>query len=165
MANVTVSREQFRYADLPRICAKTGRPADRVVVTRFEYLPGWTYLLLFAGIFPFLIAAFFARKQVEGSLPISDAALDRYHAHRPYRYVGLALTAAGFALTIAMQQPWLLVVAGAGVLLLVGTELSRTWHWVSAVGVSGTPDVELRRVHPAFAAAVERSQRARLAAG
>jgi len=165
VANVTLSREQFRYAELPRICAKTGRPADRVVVTRFEYLPGWTYLLLFAGIFPFLIAVFFARKQVEGSLPISDTALDRYHAHRRWRHLGLALTAAGFGLVIAMQQPWLLIVAAAGVLLLVGAEVSRSWHWVSAVAVPGTPDVELRRVHPAFAAAVERSQRARFAAG
>ena len=62
---------------MPRVCAKTGVPTDGYVKIRFSSAPPWTWILLLFGIFPFLIAQYFARIHVEGIVPMSDVAQRR----------------------------------------------------------------------------------------
>jgi hypothetical protein len=60
--------------------------------------------------------------------------------------------------------PWtyLLLLAGAGIVLVVVTDVRRAQGWITGVPAAGTPYVELRRVHPAFAAAMaEQREQAR----
>jgi hypothetical protein len=93
------------------VCIKTGRPADGVVNATFSSLPSWTYLLLLAGIFPFLIALVFATEKVRAQVPIRKPVLDRYHD------LG--------------QRAWLCfgVAAACGMVAVIGVE----WLWAAAV--------------------------------
>lgn len=79
MATVRLPRQRLREGALPRVCVKTGRPADGTVAASFSSLPSWTYLLLLAGILPFLIAWAFGRQRVDARLPVCRGVLDRYH--------------------------------------------------------------------------------------
>jgi hypothetical protein len=62
---------------LPHVCAKTGNPTDGYTRIRFSSAPTWTWILLLFGIFPFLIAHYFARVHVVGIVPMSDVAQRR----------------------------------------------------------------------------------------
>ncbi|MDP8929905.1 MAG: hypothetical protein M3O70_15395 [Actinomycetota bacterium] len=87
MARVSVSRERFRAGDFPEICVETGRPADGLVEARFDSTPDWTWILLNFGVFPFLIATWFATERVEGKLPVVRDVVRRYHARRRQGWV------------------------------------------------------------------------------
>jgi hypothetical protein len=157
-----VGREALWYGDLPPVCVKTGGPADGTVEVTFERLPPWTYLLLLAGIFPFFVALLLIRDQVRGQVPVTRLVVARYRAHRRPIAMGWALVALGVGLAAVAGEPWLVLLAGAGILLIVVAEVRRTQGWITGVPVAGTPFVELRRVHPAFAAAMaEQRDRAR----
>jgi hypothetical protein len=81
---------------------KTGEPADGIVSVTFSMLPSWTFLLLFAGIFPFFIALVFANEQIVTQLPIHQSVLDRYHllGRRAWAYFGIAV-ACGVAAAVS----------------------------------------------------------------
>ncbi|HSK24560.1 MAG TPA: hypothetical protein VK906_15350 [Egicoccus sp.] len=154
MADALVSHERFWYGDLPPICVKTGAPAHGTVRVTFERMPGWTLLLLFAGIFPFFIAAMFVRERVQGRVPVTDEVIERYHAAKRWLWASWGLIGAGVLLPLVLRRPAGLWALGIGVVLLVATEMWRAGTWISGRAVPGTPFVELRRVHPAFAEAV-----------
>jgi hypothetical protein len=158
MAEALVSRERLFYGDLPQVCVKTGAPAAGLVATTFERMPPWTFLLLFAGIFPFFVAALFSREQVKGQVPITPEVVERYHRRRRWLWVGYALVVLGLVATVVLQEPRVLAAAVIGVVVIAVTEYRRTRDWIGAVGVRGTPFVELRRVHPDFVAAVAAQQ-------
>ena len=70
----TIARHAFsvdvlRERHYDPVCVKTGRPFDQWLKQTFTYTPRWTYLLLFLGILPFVIAALLARKQVTLEFP------------------------------------------------------------------------------------------------
>lgn len=154
MSVALVGREALWYGDLPPVCVKTGGPADGTVEVSFERLPPWTYLLLLAGILPFFVALLVIRDRARGQVPVSRPVVERYRAHRRPIGIGWVLVALGVVLAAVAGEPWLVLLAGAGVLLLVVAEVRRTQGWITGVPVAGTPFVELRRVHPTFAAAV-----------
>lgn len=154
VAKALVSRERLWYGDLPAVCVKTGMPADRSVPFRSERLPPWTFLLLLAGLVPFFIAALFVRERVEGRLPITARAYERYRGHRRPLRAGWGLTLGGVAAAALATEPWFLVLTAVGVLTVLVAEFRRSGDWFDAVPVRGTPFVELRRVHPAFVDAV-----------
>jgi hypothetical protein len=62
---------------LPDICIKTGEPAEGARRQEFGDIPGWTLLLIFWGLIPFLIAAGFARRRLAAEIPASDQVLRR----------------------------------------------------------------------------------------
>jgi len=154
VADALVSRERLWYGHLPKVCIKTGEPAAQTVKVSFERTPPWTFLLLLAGVLPFFIAALFVRERITGRLPVTLPVVERYHAHKKRVWLGWGVALLGLVLVIVAESVWLLIVVAAGVLLVVVSEARRTAGWVTGVAVRGTPFVELRRVHPAFAAAV-----------
>ncbi len=154
MAEALVGREPLWYGELPTICVKTGEPADRTIVARFEWVPPWTFLLLFAGVVPFFIALVFVRETTKGRLPVTDELIDRHHAFKRQLWLGWGLIAAGPVLALVTPIPDLWLLSGFGALWVAVTELRRNRSWVTGVPLSGSDFVELRRVHPDFAAAV-----------
>jgi hypothetical protein len=161
VSDALLSREALWYGELPPVCVKTGRPADGTVDVSFERLPPWTYLLLLAGIFPFFIALLLLRDRVRGQVPVSRSVVERYHALRRPLGLGWALVVVGVVLAAALE-PRLLLLTGAGIVLVVVTDVRRAQGWITGVPAAGTPYVELRRVHPAFAAAMaEQREQAR----
>jgi hypothetical protein len=154
MTDALVSREQLWYGRFPRVCVKTGVAADRTVVVNFERVPPWTFLLLFAGILPFFVAAVFLRERVHGRVPVTEQVVERYHAFKRWLWLGWGVAGVGLLLRILTQSSWMLLVVVGGALIVLATEVRRTASWIGGVPVRGAPFVELRRVHPAFAAAV-----------
>ena len=81
MVHATASVEDLKSGHLPSVCAKTGEPATGFSTVRISHLPGWTWILLLFGIWPFLIAWFFATRRIDASIPLSDLALRRVRAY------------------------------------------------------------------------------------
>lgn len=154
MVAVLVSREDYWYGDLPPICVKTGEPAQQTIATSSEHIPPWTFLLLFAGILPFFIALLFARETVSGRVPVTLAAVEHYHAARRLVWTGWGIVLLGVAVAVAAQRSGVLWVSLAGLVVLVVAEVRRNRRWIATTPLKGTPSVEIRRVHPTFAAAV-----------
>jgi hypothetical protein len=159
VADVMVSRERLWEGALPDICVKTGRPTTTRVRTELRNtLPAWAFLLLILGIVPFLVAWLHLREPVTARLPVHDDVLDRHDAVGRSIIVTLVLALIAVGLAIGAREPVLLLVGlGLGMLALVQS----TWlddRWVRLRLVPGTPFVELRRVHPSFAAAVARQR-------
>jgi hypothetical protein len=77
LAQVNARVSDLEGGTLPRVCAKTGTPTDGYIKIRFSSAPPWTWILLLFGIFPFLIAQFFATVHVEGIVPMSGVAQQR----------------------------------------------------------------------------------------
>src|SRR5436853_2277724 len=114
MAVAVASVEDVEEGHLPSVCAKTGRPADGFTTLEFASAPGWTWILLLFGIFPFLYAQHFASRRFYARIPVSDLALRRIYAFKwTYRIFSVA---AAFLLAIG----WLLSEAHGPTLLLIG---------------------------------------------
>jgi hypothetical protein len=136
------------------VCAKTGEPADGTVNVTFSVLPSWTYLLLLAGIFPFLIAWVFANERIPAQLPVRRSVVDRYHdlRWRALASFGIAV-ASGVVAVISVEWVWW---GAAALAFMVGfvTLVQRAAGWLDVHPLRGTTLVELRRVSTQFAEAV-----------
>ena len=155
MSAVVVSRGSLGSGDLPRVCVKTGAPADGTVDVRFSRLPPWTYLLLLAGIFPFLVALLFADEVVTGRLPVHRVVFERYRRLSRWAWtcLGVALLAAA---TASLGGGWWLWWGAAA--LVAGGSVTFMWRevgWVSARPLRGGSSVKLVGVAPRFAEEVE----------
>ncbi len=129
MATAAVTIHDFRTGRFPPLCAKTGgRPDDTVRVVATPS-PGWTWILLLFGLFPFLIARAFAKPRIVGVIPMSSYALRRA------RYVRWASTALFLAalgtLVVAYSRPAVLAWVGLGLaiasILLLAVSLPIVW--------------------------------------
>lgn len=159
MAEALVTREDLWDGDLPAVCVKTGRPAQAMVATTLERLPPWTYLLLLAGILPFLVAVFFARERVAARVPVTREAIERHDTARRQVWLGLGGVLLGLLLAVGVREAAALWLVGAGVVWTLIAEIRRARCWISGEALRGTPFVELRRVHPAFATAALEARR------
>ena len=81
---------------------------------RFSSAPTWTWILLLFGIFPFLIAGYFATVHVEGIVPMSDVAQRRVTVFNRL-FIGLVALGA------------VVIVVGCG--RLRPRRLSSWWAW------------------------------------
>jgi hypothetical protein len=77
VARAAVRVGELQAGTLPPVCAKTGGAADGYTRLEVATAPGWTWILLLFGIFPFLIATFFSTVRVVGLVPMSDIARRR----------------------------------------------------------------------------------------
>jgi hypothetical protein len=164
VAEVRLRREELRLGALPAVCVRTGRPADGTIEVTFGWLPPWTFLLLLAGIVPFFVAALLLRERIPGELPVTRQVVERYHGTARPWWLGWAVVVVALGVRSWLGRPAGLVALGVGLGLVALGLVRRSNGWVTAVPVRGTPFVELRRVHPAFAAAVA-SRRGSPAAG
>jgi hypothetical protein len=154
MAAVRVPREKVESDALPAVCVKTGEPADQEIRATFSWLPPWTYLLLLAGIFPFLIALFFANEKITARLPVRTYVVDRHRqlTRRVWLLLGLAV---GLGVLVGLVgEEWLWLGPPAAVVGAVGTLMRRAQGWIDIRPLRGTSQVELRRVSPAFVTAL-----------
>lgn len=158
MASVWVSARDLNEGKFPGVCAKSGEPADGMVGVKFGTTPGWTWILLLFGIFPFLIAAYFAQLRAQGLLPMSAAALARARSYSRWQGASIWASLAFFGLAVVQaaraqtSTPFLAV----GCLLLGTALVLSLFDWV--YWPSGKVDgqrVLLLHVHQRFVDAVE----------
>lgn len=157
MAEIWVTREDFEGGELPEVCVVTGEPADGLVGYRFESYPEWMWLLLFAGFFPFFIAMYFLKDDVEGLVPIRRDVIRRFHRRRRR---ALAVAAAGAILTVSgwvfptgstVRLSDALLVSGLALLVVGGVAAGLTFRRFVDANLDKTGLwVKLKRVHPNF---------------
>ena len=154
MARVWVPLAAFKQGDLPPVCAKTGRPAQRWLVVRATTLASWAALpLLLLGIVPLLVALAVAPR-VDGMVPLSVSADNLLRRARIARWVLLALTGTlvvAWWLGLDLPAVQLILAPLIMTLVLYGVEVAwsvgaRLDHALDGVVLSG--------VHPGFRSAV-----------
>ena len=144
MATVIVPVSALEAGSLPPICAKTGRKADGYQQIDFSSAPTWTWILLLFGIFPFVIAQYFARVHVVGLLPMSEVAqrrIDRFNRLFVGSVIlGLAVVGIGFLTTsslvlwgLAIMIVAILVMAIAHEFFLPGGQVRDDWVRLTGV--------------------------------
>jgi hypothetical protein len=153
MARVAARVADFEAGTLPPVCAKTGEPTDGQVKIRFSSAPGWTWILLFFGIFPFLIAQHYATVHVNGLLPLSDVAQRRVKMFNRV-FVGLValscvviligfLTESHFVLVgLVMLVAAVFILAFGQLFVLPSGQVSGEWVWLSSVHERFARDVD-----------------------
>jgi hypothetical protein len=135
VARVTVSLETFHSGALPPVCAKTGEAADCLLPARAAYTPAWTWLLLlFGGLWAFLIARGFTTRDTTGLLPFSQAALARQRVRGHDRAAAAVL---GAVLLLALLYQVGVQYAFLGGCVLVAFLFGFGSAWLLGVGWSG----------------------------
>lgn len=175
---VRVPADDFVVGDLPMVCVRTGLPADGLVdfESRESKFQGWwVFLLLLGPLGPIAIAIIYVMsdtpRRVGGSLPITESALSAYNRRSRILarswlvpFMGLVI---GALLLPVSQRTWIdttamgIMAAGliGGFVMVAAAGWSRGRNDVG-VALDGTGRwVELRNVHPDFAAAAGRQAR------
>lgn len=139
---------------LPRLCAKTGVPTERAKSQEFADIPGWTLLLIFWGLIPFLIAAGFAQRKLRVDLPASGDTLRRIRVVSVGSVAGLAL-AVGLLVSALMteESAWAWGGITVAVVTLISGPIAHRVVWVT--GRLDGDILRLSGVHPSFAREVE----------
>jgi hypothetical protein len=148
MARVAIDTRQLDA--LPHLCVKTGEPTETTRRQDFADIPGWTLLLIFWGLIPFLIAAGFSRRKITADLPASEETLRRLSLVDIGAVAGLVL---GFGLLVAASVREQGVFAWAGIAVALITLMAAA-GMRAVVWVGGRLDKEillLHGVHPVFA--------------
>ena len=152
MARIAVRRDAFEQGTFPAVCCKTGAGADGVERWEFSHTPTWTWILIFFGVFPFLIATAFATERFSGMLPISSVADGRITVARRliWLFGGAAVLcfAAGFA---AYSSILPIGLAFAGLCLIA---IAVRWLLSPNANLDGRDVVILSNVHRDFVAAI-----------
>jgi hypothetical protein len=130
MARVAIDTR--RLGELPNLCVKTGEPTGMRRRQDFADIPGWTLLLIFWGLIPFLIAAGFARRKITVDLPASEETLRRIRTVDVGAVVGLVV-GIGLLITVLVTDTAGFAWAGIAVALatLLAAALARGVVWVS----------------------------------
>jgi hypothetical protein len=140
----------------PRPCVKTGVLTSDVLLKTASRTPGWIWLLLLFGVWPYLIAAHFTRRSVKVAVPFCNEAWDRYmNQWKVARnvMVGSAVLTILF-LAIFRARPYWVGLVGLGC-FLIALGMAIVNELENMCGASLGPDFEtvsLTRVHPTFAA-------------
>jgi hypothetical protein len=152
----TASVEDLESGHLPSVCAKTGMRADGFTTVRVSNLPGWTWILLLFGIWPFLIAAYFATRRIDALVPMSGLALRRVRAFTATYAILFTLAVVLFFIGLFGDHPtliWLGVISALLTLLFI----SIGWLFVYPTGRFLDQDwISLSFVDKRFATAMDR---------
>jgi hypothetical protein len=171
MASVEVFVDDAVRGNLPRVCAKSGVPADGFL--RFEQAQGGVgagWLLVFLGpigwIALVLWLALSRRSVLTVRLPYASDAIDREshlrHLRTIWALVGLA-TLIAMLVPVARATVPPLMIGVAALVALVVAGVYQIMAWRASVGIELDAShrwVTLSGVHPAFAAAVNRRHEA-----
>jgi hypothetical protein len=147
---VRVAIDTRQLDGLPHLCVKTGEPTGSTRQQDFADIPGWTLLLIFWGLIPFLIAAGFGRRKITVDLPASEETMRRIRLVDLGAVAGLVL-AIGLLVAAFVSEEALFAWAGIAVALitLVAAAGLRRMVWVT--GRLNDEILWLHGVHPAFA--------------
>ena len=173
--SVSIWASQLAANNFPPVCAMTGRPAETWRKFNFSTPPQWAYALLALivfggiGIIAYAIVINVVSQKASGYLPLTKSSRNRLNAYLwtvvallPLSFVfvigGLVIASGNDATTSAIGT----VVALLGVLMFIGFVVGALLRRLFGPGATvrepapGQYDkiVELKRVHPAFAAAV-----------
>jgi hypothetical protein len=162
-------REDAVY-DLPRVCMKCGADATTVKKRQFSWYPQWVWILLFFGIWPFVIVALILTKRQRVELAFCDQHKNHFLVRMLAGLGGFAailvLGALGFALVTAVapkqnNEDYFGIVCGAWVVLFVA--------YLLVVGIYSAMttirptriterDISLTNVSPEFVRALEEEE-------
>ena len=155
VARVTVPVEVFQGGELPPVCAKTGRAADADVPLTAAGAPGWTWLLLLAGVLPFLLVRWFRTERLDGLVPMSPearaAVVSGARGGRLLTWAAVVILGGSILVNSA-------VVAAVGVVALAlagAASVYGLWRFVGGELSEDGATVTLTRVDPDFARLVE----------
>jgi hypothetical protein len=130
--------------------------SDGFATIRIGSTPGWTWILLLFGIFPFLIAAYFATRRVDALIPMSDLALRRVRAFRWTYIIFFALAGLLLGIRVFAEHP---TVAWIGILTALLTLLFIAFGWLFVYPTGRFLDqdwISLSFVDMRFATALDR---------
>lgn len=152
MAEVSIPVAAFQRQELPLVCVKTGREADRMVAVLAFSAPAWTWWLLPLGPVLFLVR-WLSTRQVTGWVPMSRSAAVQLERVRRLGCASLLVVVVSLFLGGLVSSPCL---ARLGVTALAAAVAAGLLEPIWSVGArldrSGNR-VWLTRVHPAFCAA------------
>jgi hypothetical protein len=155
MARVELAVSDVERRYLPPVCVKIGLPADAGVAKTFVWVPGWTWILILFGIFPFLIARYFTARRVTLELP-ATAEVDRRRRNANVTTTLLCVGAITLLVYSSQQQVpamyWLVGVLFVGAFVYRSVELYA--YWIGGHLLEET--LVLNRVHPSFVDACHR---------
>jgi hypothetical protein len=158
VANARVS--DLERGTLPPVCAKTGVPTDGYTKIRFSSAPAWTWILLLFGIFPFLIAQYFATVHVEGIVPMSDVAQRRVMV---FNRLFIGLVALGAIVMVvgwwALDTEAAFILLGLAIMIAAAFVMFLALPFVLPSGAVMGEWVQLSFVHERFAAELDRFYR------
>ena len=150
--------------NLPRVCVRTGAPADTVAHVKYISTPAWTFLAIFFNIFAFVLVRVAAARRAAGVLPVSHDVARRVRLYRrvPVGLMAVAVLSIGFALVLGDQLPEAGVAAFAtafgafllGLIVLLAVDAYPARGRIVEDSATGQRWVVLHGVHPAFAEAV-----------
>lgn len=149
--------------DVP-VCAKTGRRTDEMVTFKGSTTPGWVIILLFLTIVGFLLAAFMTQRSYRVTVPFVHEVHDRWRRGRRLAWLAGLVGVACVVGAVATYGDRSEVLGAAGIVLvvagLVGSAVNGVRHGVGFRLTRGD-QLEMTRVHPAFAAEVRQADRER----
>ncbi len=152
MARIAVRRDAFEQGTFPVVCCKTGRPADLSRRWEFSNTPSWTWILIFFGVFPFLIATAFATERFSGVLPMSNLAESRFQVTKRLFWLFGVAAFASFVLSFAAFDPMFPIAFAFAALALITIALN--WFLSPNANLDGRDVVILSNVHRDFVAAI-----------
>jgi len=152
MARIAIRREAFEQGQFPPICCKTGGRAEVFRRWEFSNTPGWTWILVFFGVFPFLIATAFATERFFGVLPMSGRSEARLTVTRKLVWSFGGAAVASFALGLAKFGSLIPIAIAFAVLCLLA--IASGWFFSPNANLDGRDVVVLSNVHRGFVAAI-----------
>jgi hypothetical protein len=156
LAQVDAHVSDLEAGRLPPVCAKTGERAAGEVKIRFSSAPAWTCILLFFGIFPFLIAQYFATVHIDGLLPMSEIAQRRVKVFNRL-FIGLVvLSAVVIVVGFALDPEAAVILVGLAMMIVAVFAMFLALPFVLPSGAVMGDWVRLSFVDERFAAELDR---------
>ena len=160
MARVTLSSEDVAPGVLPSSCLVCGAAAGTAVRPTLSWVPGWAYLTLICGFWPFVIVYLIVRR----AMTVNALVCRRHRNHFRWRQwllpAGLLATLAVLFAPMFIEPDardlpsWSLIGAAA---LFAGTIVAAVWLRLTGVRalVVTRDEITLTGVAPGFVSAVE----------
>lgn len=108
MARVRLRRSTAERGDLPPACMRCGEPSTVVKARTFSWHPSWVYVLLVAGVLPFLIVALIMTQRIRVLVPLCDAHKNHWLTRNLViwtSFFGLAVLGAGSLILMGENGP------------------------------------------------------------
>jgi hypothetical protein len=162
MATVRLEGWEDRGFDLPPVCMKCGAPATQFKERTFSWHSQWVYVLLLAGLVPFVIIALVLTKRMRVAVPFCDAHAGHWWKRNLFIVGGLLLLIAMLIFGAVRSGPGgndslsraLLIAVGIGFLVWIVLAIIVSLTMIRPTEITAN-SITLTAVSPAFVDAVE----------